>query len=307
MSKDQHRELVPVFVLGQQRSGTTWLANMLAAHSGIAGVQAKEHHGIHESVFFSHFARYYGALDDPDHFRRFCREFTASDYFLISGLDPEWFCAQRPSTYAKAFRVMMDAYGAGVGATHWVEKSPHHTLLAHELELAYPDAWFIGIVRTPAFQIISQLRHQDGGLPPLGTRLSIYARRAGAWSLYARYLKRFCAHHPRALLLSYEALKADPEAQMRKVLDRIGLAFEPGVLTLPFRPNTRFRDANEREAAIGRIERATCNAMSYGMGMVPFSLLAAFERSVRRRRGVEWPPWVWKRRPESAARPGGAA
>lgn len=43
---------LPVFVVGRNRSGTTWLANQLCEHPDIVGVQHERHHGIHESAYF---------------------------------------------------------------------------------------------------------------------------------------------------------------------------------------------------------------------------------------------------------------
>lgn len=77
----------PVFVLGVQRSGTTWLANILAQHSRAIAVQADDHFGIHESIFFSHFARVYGDLGDEANFERFATDFATSDYYVLTGLE----------------------------------------------------------------------------------------------------------------------------------------------------------------------------------------------------------------------------
>src|SRR5215510_14892870 len=68
---------VPVFVLGLERSGTTWVANMLGGHSQGVCVEAPGH-GSHSSLFFSYFARVYGDLEDDDNFRRFATDFAAS-------------------------------------------------------------------------------------------------------------------------------------------------------------------------------------------------------------------------------------
>src|SRR5919108_3944767 len=80
----------PVFVLGLERSGTTWLANILASHPQAVAVQSEDHFGVHESIFFSHFAPAYGDLNEEHNFRRFATDFTASDYYLLSGLPADW-------------------------------------------------------------------------------------------------------------------------------------------------------------------------------------------------------------------------
>ena len=291
---EQHG-MTPIFVLGQQRSGTTWVANMLAAHPKIAGVQAIEHHGIHESVFFSHFAREYGDLKQDDNLTRFLRDFTASDYFLITGLNPLWLKEQRPESYEQAFRIVMDEFARQRGADHWVEKSPHHTLLADEIKQLFPDAWFIGIVRKPDDQIISQLKLHKNARESLIRRWAIYVRKAGAWSLYARFLQRFCKSNPRCICLNYEVLKANPAREMRRIADTLGITYTEKMLSPSYRPNTSFSSSAERKLAVGNLERAICAGISYGMSVIPISILRRLEAWRREKRGIDWPDWVWKR------------
>ena len=95
---------IPVFVLGLQRSGTTWLASLLGGHPKVACVESADHFGIHESIFFSHFAREYGDLADDANFERFARDFGDSDYYLLSGVEERWLAERRPRSYTEAPR-----------------------------------------------------------------------------------------------------------------------------------------------------------------------------------------------------------
>ncbi|MEZ5911952.1 MAG: sulfotransferase [Paracoccaceae bacterium] len=101
---------VPVFVLGIQRSGTTLAANLLAAHPEIAAVVAARHQGVHESVFFSHFARVFGPWQNNEARARAAEAFCRSDYARLAGqCGAECEAAMRaaPSPEA-AFRAVMD-------------------------------------------------------------------------------------------------------------------------------------------------------------------------------------------------------
>jgi len=120
-----------VFILGLQRSGTTWLANMLAALPQVAAVAHESHRGVHESVFFSHFAKGFEPWDDPEQRLRFAASFAASDYYLLTEMEQEFLedLERSCSSYGEVFIALMDYLAIAEGADAWIEKSPHHTLL----------------------------------------------------------------------------------------------------------------------------------------------------------------------------------
>ncbi len=232
---------IPVFVLGLQRSGTTWLANVLANHPNAVAVQAEDHFGIHESIFFSHFARAYGDLDDDLNFRRFAAEFTTSDYYMLTGLPPDWLLSDRPGSYPEAFRNVMDEMARRRGGVQlWIEKSPTHTLLAEELAAAFPDARFVGIERRPEPVIASQLR-LDGDEPlRYPRRLLRLLSMCLTYSLNQRWLARFCRDCDRCRSTSYEALFANPARETERICAFLGVRFTDSMLDLPWRRNTSF-------------------------------------------------------------------
>ena len=47
-------KVTPIFVVGSNRSGTTYISNILASSNLITAVQHEEHFGIHESSYFNH-------------------------------------------------------------------------------------------------------------------------------------------------------------------------------------------------------------------------------------------------------------
>jgi hypothetical protein len=135
----------PVFVLGTARSGTSWCANLLAMHPDIAAAATAEHDGItgiHESHLFSH-TRY--CFPEQIACREFIARYKEEDYFKLTGLSPHTFCTDRTGhfTVYELFRTMMEDFADRKGASHWLEKTPKHTIYYDELIREFPDALFV--------------------------------------------------------------------------------------------------------------------------------------------------------------------
>ncbi len=287
----------PVFVLGLDRSGTTWLANILANHPRAVAVQSEDHFGVHESIFFSHFARAYGDLGEEPNFRRFAADFTTSDYYLLSGLAPDWLVRHRPRNYPEAFRAVMEEMARRRGGVEvWIEKSPSHTLLAEELAAAFPDARFVGIVRRPQAVIASQLRVKGEPPPPYPSRLASLLRSSRDCSLYERWLKAFCRDRDACLLTTYEDLAADAARQTERICDFIGIEFASTMLELPWRRNTSFASQRRRPGSLNLLDRLFVETAMTALRLVPLSVLRAQVARRQAREGIQWPPWCWRRR-----------
>ena len=294
---------MPVFVLGLQRSGTTWLANVLANHPAAVAVQAEDHFGIHESIFFSHFARAFGDLGDDSNFRRFAEEFVTSDYYLLTGLSADWLLRSRPRTYPDAFRGVMDEMARRAGAELWVEKSPTHTLLAEELAADFPDARFVGIERGPHAVIASQFRLEGGELPPYPRRFRELLSMSLNYSLNQRWLARFCRDCDRCVLTTYEAISAEPAAETERICAFLGVEFTESMLDLPWRRNTSFEGRKRPSRSLNALDRALVTLTVAALRPVPLSWLRSFHDRRKARHGVEWPDWCWRRRDAGIAAP----
>ena len=289
---------IPVFVLGQQRSGTTWLANLLSSHPDVVSVQSEDHLGIHESIFFSHFARAYGDLGDAERFARFDSDFAASDYYVLTGLERDWLQKRRPRSYAEAFRTVMDEVALRAGARRWLEKSPDHTLLAEELASDFPDARFVCIARDATSLIQSRLWSSGRQPPAHPRRLLVILRLAASASLHQRFLARFARRSDRSLEVSYEALKTDLEAELRRISHFLGMPYDPSTLETGYRRNSSFQSGGDRERkALSRSERIVIACAMTILQLVPLGLLEALARRSRSERSpIEWPDWCWRRR-----------
>ena len=305
MNSDADSDPTPIFVLGLQRSGTTWLANVISQHTRIAAVQSDDHFGILSSIYFSHFVPAYGDLSDEENFRRFATDFASSDYYKVSGLDPDWLMSVKSRSYSQIFRAMMDEFSRQQGgAAYWVEKSPVHTPLANELAEAYPDARFICVVRRPQAATASQL-WLHGARPTARARiralLSLSLHRA-----QQRLLIHFCEQRKdRCFLTQYENFVANTESETRRACEFLGLKFEPSMLQLPWRRNTSFHSM-DRQKALGIFDRIVVSTARASLSVLPLPVLRVlldWRRKDQRRRQkyIKFPDWTWHRRDTNSA------
>jgi Sulfotransferase family len=295
---------VPIFVLGLQRSGTTWVANMLGAHSQVACVESEDHHGVHESVFFSHFARTYGDLGDDGNFRRFATDFAASDYYVLTGIEESWLWHRRPTNYTAAFRDLMEEMARRRRARFWIEKSPHHTLLCRQLARDFPDARFVCVVRESLSRVRSLLWSLRRKPPSYPGRIGFLLAACAANDLYGRTLERFSFECDRSILVRYEDLLRDAEGNLRRIVDFVGMPFEAGMLKPRFAPNSSFRSAQERDRALGVADRGLIRGFAMVLRIIPLPLLRRFSAWRNKRDRPNWPAWVWRRRDRRSAAAG---
>lgn len=104
------------------------------------------------------------------------------------------------------------------------------------LERAFPEAYFIVIIRDPRAAMASsmQLRSKEPELVPLMYSFAHHWRKHVAFS---RLLKESPRFKGKLSVIRYEDLVADPEGVVETLCQKLGVAFEPGMLdTEQFRP-----------------------------------------------------------------------
>lgn len=106
------------------------------------------------------------------------------------------------------------------GKRHLVNKTPNDVFIARAIRTAWPDARLIYLLRHPSAIAASRAaaRPQDSE-----------ERNVAMVLRYGEALERARADHP-GLEVRYEELTRDPEGQLRRVCDHLGVPFEPAML-----------------------------------------------------------------------------
>ena len=274
---------IPVFVIGRNRSGTTWLSNQLCEHPQIVGIQHERHHGIKESNYFGIIDVRYGDLAKRVNYAEFVEVMAASDLFRLADADREYLYSLWPTTYEDVFRKVMDRFAQQRGAHAWVAKSDVREKMLKQVLAAYPDARIVGIRRDPVPNIASHM-----AMPlsrQVRARKRALFRHVMAHAYSDKVLKAFVRQSDRVHVFRYEDLRADAEGTLRDVLEFVGLPWDDAVLGQTYKPNTSFRTPEERDQALTPGEKRLIRVLHALASPIPRNLLHLVDRYRRWRRG----------------------
>jgi hypothetical protein len=267
----------PLFILGRHRSGTTWLANVLASLPQVRVLMHERHQGVHESAYFSHLVPHCGHGRSAADLAEIKRLFEKSDFFALSGL------AQGPDIQrlgaAGYFRALMESMADGPEVRYWLEKTPANTLIARRLREAFPDAVFLAVIRDYR-EVVASLVYGFGN----PAAASDWFRQSVLTAIYEKVIAR--SH---ASVVQYDALVRDYEGTVRQVLTLLGLTADP-------LPRSAFRSNSLYAEPPGAPRAWQSLAMLAGRWLVLPWPAALVERAVLRRfdrRRGRLPPWFF--------------
>lgn len=147
---------VPImFIMGKERSGTTLLQSMLNVHPNIVAP--------HESRIIIYMYSKYGKVKTWTEgiLREFCDELyteTRFEQFWLINKDELLSILIRVKdelNYALIFKIIYSRFSPGKDIKIIFDKNPVYYLFMHELQVIYPDAKYIHIVRDYRDNIIS--------------------------------------------------------------------------------------------------------------------------------------------------------
>ena len=176
----------PIFLIGTQRSGTTLLTRMLSAH---------------KRLYIQNEMGSWGVFDKPYTPQKLQKR--VSEKLLSHKVN-------------QAELEKNDVY--------WGWKDPMLTPHIFELAAAYPEAFFIVLVRDPRAVVASYIENSWG----LGTNVYTGALR---WkSEVSHQVTFFNSHKTRCIFLKYESLVEDSESCLKRICEAIGVEFSKSML-----------------------------------------------------------------------------
>lgn len=205
----------PVFVVGCPRSGTTLLQRLLGQHARVA--IAPETHFVRR--FWAE-RRRYGDLRDDQRYAALLSDVVDIPAWPELGVDAAEFrhAAWRgPRNYADIFGLLLQLFADHHEATTVGEKTPNHVLAMPTLAAFFPRARFVHIVRDPR-AVVDSWR-----TVPWSTGSVVGD--AEVWRRYARSARHIATRgFPPLHQVRYEDLVTDPQGELRRIGDFLGLS-----------------------------------------------------------------------------------
>lgn len=196
----------PIFIVGMPRSGSTLLEQILASHSAVEGTTE-----LPEIITM---ARELRALGDRDDFGSYADVLATMSPQALEELGESYL--ERTRVHRKTNRA------------HFIDKMPNNYVYAAMIQLALPNARIIDARRHPMACCFSNFKQHYAR----GQRFSYGLDDMGRYYRdYVDLMSHFDAMLPgRIHRVFYERMVEDTEAEVRRVLDHCGLAFEPECL-----------------------------------------------------------------------------
>jgi hypothetical protein len=202
-----------LFVIGPPRSGTTLLMRMLSSHSAI--YSRPEPHLLTPLAHLGYFNTVDAAPFDHLQAAQAAREFVAD----LPGGEADYLDACR--AYIDILYSRMLAARAK-GKPLFLDKTPANALVLPFITKLYPRARYVVLTRHPAAVFSSYANSFFDGDYLAARRFNPILNR------YVPAMARFLRERPVPLIqVGYEQLVQQPEAEMRRVFEFLGVAFEP--------------------------------------------------------------------------------
>ena len=201
----------PFFIIGCGRSGTTLLRTILNRHADIAIPL--------ESLFIIDYLKAAASHDISFLISMLVREPEISEW----GIRPQVEDFKGCQSISEVINQLHQIYLQAKGKKHWGQKTPRFVRETALLLEHFPYALFIHVVRDPR-AVVSSLIHSD-------VHHSNAYHASLRWRMDVEKGLELEDKHPQSVMrIHYEDMVRDTESTLRKILEFLGLAYDPAIL-----------------------------------------------------------------------------
>ncbi|MFA9432471.1 sulfotransferase [Egicoccus sp. AB-alg2] len=219
----------PVFVAGQERSGTSLLYALLASHPNLAMTR--------RTNLWRYFYGQYGDLADPANLERCLTMLLRYRRIAVLDVDGERLRSdflRGEATYARLFWLVEQQVADRLGKPRWGDKSLDTERFADPIMAAYRGARILHMIRDPRDRYASVLVRWKSRRGDVGAGTAAWL---ASVALGERHQRRYPAQYR---IVRYETLVQAPERTLREICDFIGEPYRDGMLGMA--GASRFRD-----------------------------------------------------------------
>lgn len=232
----------PIFIMGFPRSGTTLIERILSNHSAV---------------------RPGGELTFVGEWPRLIERLCAGAGAFPENLAQTWSADHRHVADLLRDYYLSRAQARGLlepGKRFFTDKMPFNEMWLPLIRMAFPDAKIVRVIRHPLDVCVSMLSYDLTHGFNCGYRIdTIVHQLCSMLDLRQHYERELELNE---ITVKYEDLVRHPAEQIRRLLDYIGLPFEPDCLT--FRENRRYAATpSYAQVTEGLNERSVCRYRCY--------------------------------------------
>lgn len=259
--KAVQNNITPIIFIGYNRSGTTWLGNILKEYFSITLPIHYLHYGQLETQILSHH-KYWGDLSIPENYIKFLELFAASDFFQLCNGDKKKYYTRRYNHFYDFFFDLMDDFASGQGSNYWSTKlqpllltTPiEMDLFLQKLNGRYSNVKYISIQRAfPSFiRSVANLGQKEFAKKrSLFQQIGLKFAGTVRYYTFYHYLDRFSKNED-VLALSFEQLKTDFETTLNKISEHLDFTEELDTnKASQYVKNTSFQSVKTKKQSLG--------------------------------------------------------
>lgn len=240
----------PVFVAGQERSGTSLMYALLASHPNIGMTR--------RTNLWRYFYRQFGDLGDPANLERCLSTLSRYRRIVVLDLDHERLrrdFAAGERSYERLFWLVEQQVADRLGKPRWGDKSLHTERYADPIIAAYPGARILHMIRDPRDRYASVLVRWKSRRGDVGAGTA-------AWLASVELGERNQRRYPTQYrIVRYESLVLRPRETMAEVCRFIDEPFHENMLAMDGAAGFREQGGN---SSYGRREVGAISSDSIG-------------------------------------------
>ena len=279
------KEIIPIFVIGKNRSGTKWLSNILSKSDEIVSLQREEDHGINETNIFYQFPKIFGDLNNYNNYIPFIESFAQTNIFKLTGLDKQFLYTISEKDYNKIFKSVMNQYALSKGKKIWLQKS--NTNILKDAISNFQNAFIIFIERNLEDNIRSSIGLQFKN----GFQKKNIFKNVFIYILEQKRIKKFRKTNKthNIVCIKYEEIVSDSPTVLKNLCDKFNIQYQKKMLDNIYGKNSSFSNKKDKKKILNNMDILYIHFLYNMLKLFPYNFFEyVFEKFSRKQSRIKF-------------------